>query len=61
MGDALLDAATAAASAAALLPTTREERATWLDRLAAALEADRTGLVALAAEQTHLSEARLDG
>ncbi|MFE4952113.1 aldehyde dehydrogenase (NADP(+)) [Leifsonia sp. NPDC056665] len=52
---------TAAAAAAALLPTTREERAAWLDALAAALERDRAGLVALAAEETHLSEARLDG
>ncbi|MFE4469237.1 aldehyde dehydrogenase (NADP(+)) [Leifsonia sp. NPDC056824] len=51
----------AAAAAAALTPTTREERAVWLDALAAALEGDRDALVALAAEETHLSEARLDG
>ncbi|MEY9850707.1 NADP-dependent aldehyde dehydrogenase [Leifsonia sp. EB41] len=52
---------TAAAAATALLPTTRQERAAWLDALAAALEGDRAALVALAAEETHLSEARLDG
>ncbi|MFB9747771.1 aldehyde dehydrogenase family protein [Leifsonia shinshuensis] len=55
------DAATAAAASAALLPRTREERAGWLDALADALDADRAALVALAAEETHLSEARLDG
>ncbi|QNE34185.1 aldehyde dehydrogenase family protein [Leifsonia shinshuensis] len=54
-------AAAAAAAGAALLPTSREERAAWLDALAAALEDDRAGLVALAAEETHLSQARLDG
>ncbi|MEN2737637.1 aldehyde dehydrogenase family protein [Microbacterium sp. X-17] len=54
-------AAAEAAADAALIPTTREERAAWLDALAAALERDRTALVALAAEETHLSEARLDG
>lgn len=59
MGD--LSAAAAAAADAALLPTTREERAAWLDDLADALEADRAALVALAAEETHLSGVRLDG
>jgi len=54
-------AAAAAAADAALVPTTREERAAWLDALAAALEGDRAALVALAAEETHLAEARLDG
>ena len=56
-----VDAAARAAAAAAAVPTTREERAAWLDALAAALESDRAALVALAAEETHLSEARLDG
>lgn len=59
MGD--VTAAAAAAADAALIPTTREERAAWLDALAAALDGDRAALVALAAEETHLSEARLDG
>ncbi|MDN4596311.1 aldehyde dehydrogenase family protein [Leifsonia virtsii] len=56
-----VEEAVGAAAAAALSPSTREERAGWLERLAAALEADRAELVALAHEETHLSEARLDG
>ncbi|KQR54624.1 aldehyde dehydrogenase [Leifsonia sp. Leaf336] len=56
-----VDAAATAAASAANLPTTRAERAEWLEALADALEADRAALVALAAEETHLSEARLDG
>lgn len=53
--------AVAAAARAFESPTTRAERADWLDALAGALEADRAGLVALAHQETHLSEARLDG
>lgn len=56
-----VDAAARGAVAAALLPTTREERAGWLEALASALETDRSALVALAAEETHLSTTRLDG
>jgi len=56
-----VDAAAQAAARAASTPTTREERAGWLEALAAAIEADRAGLVALARAETHLSEARLDG
>ena len=56
-----VDDAAAAAAAAARAATTREERAGWLEALAAALEADRDGLVGLAADETHLSPARLDG
>ena len=56
-----VDAAAGAAAAAAAVPTAREDRAAWLDALASALESDRRGLVALAAEETHLSETRLDG
>ncbi|WP_431247378.1 aldehyde dehydrogenase (NADP(+)) [Leifsonia xyli] len=56
-----VDAAVTAAAQAARTPTTREERAGWLDALADALEADRAALVDLAHEETHLSPARLDG
>ncbi|MEN0085671.1 MAG: aldehyde dehydrogenase family protein [Leifsonia sp.] len=56
-----VEEAVGAAAAAALSPSTRDERAEWLEGLAAALEADRAELVALAHEETHLSEARLDG
>ncbi|WP_348787818.1 aldehyde dehydrogenase (NADP(+)) [Leifsonia sp. NPDC080035] len=60
MSGAVHDAAVAAA-AAARIPTTREERADWLEALATALEADRDELVRIAGEETHLSPARLDG
>lgn len=56
-----VEEAVAAAAAAALSAATREERAGWLEALAAALEADRAELVALAHAETHLAEARLDG
>lgn len=58
---AAVEAAVAAAVRAAGSPTTREERAGWLEALASALEADRAALVSLAHAETHLSEARLDG
>ncbi|MET3567466.1 NADP-dependent aldehyde dehydrogenase [Leifsonia sp. 563] len=54
------DAAIAAARAAST-PTTRKERAGWLEALADALDGDRTELVRIANEETHLSAARLDG
>ncbi|MFF9562634.1 aldehyde dehydrogenase (NADP(+)) [Leifsonia sp. NPDC014704] len=57
---AVADAAIAAARAAST-PTTREERAGWLEALAAALDDDRAELVRLGNEETHLSVARLDG
>ena len=56
-----VDERVAAAAKAAASPTTREERAGWLDGLAAALEADRSALVGLAHQETHLSPGRLDG
>lgn len=40
---------------------TRAERADWLDAIAAALEANREELVALAGEESHLPDARLNG
>ncbi|WP_295117609.1 aldehyde dehydrogenase family protein [uncultured Leifsonia sp.] len=56
-----VEAAASAAASAALRPTEREERAGRLEALAGTLEADRAALVALAADETHLSGARLDG
>jgi len=56
-----VEAAVAAAARAARTPTTREERAGWLEALADALNADRDALVALAHAETHLSTTRLDG
>lgn len=56
-----VDTAASRAAAASRVPTTREERAGWLEALAATLDEHRAELVALAAEETHLSEARLDG
>ncbi|NUU06599.1 aldehyde dehydrogenase (NADP(+)) [Leifsonia sp. C5G2] len=58
---ATVEEAVGAAARASSSPTTREERAGWLEALASALEADRAELVALAHAETHLSEARLDG
>lgn len=51
----------AAAAAPALAASTPADRARWLEAIAAALEADADGLVALAAEETHLDTARLRG
>lgn len=52
---AATDAAAPAASAS------RARRADWLDALATMLERNREELVAIAAEETHLAAARLDG
>ncbi|WP_223360821.1 aldehyde dehydrogenase family protein [Leifsonia sp. ZF2019] len=57
----VVDTAAVAAAAAMRTGSTRDERAGWLDALADALEADREGLVALAAEETALASSRLDG
>lgn len=56
-----VDAAVRAAAAAGVERSTRAERATWLRALAEALEHHRDELVALAHDETHLSEARLGG
>lgn len=58
---AAVDAAVTAATVASRSVTTRAERAGWLEALALELEADRVELVRIAAEETSLSEARLDG
>ena len=50
-----------AAAAAGVERSTRAERACWLPALADAVELHRDELVALAHDETHLSEARLDG
>ncbi|GAA2063029.1 aldehyde dehydrogenase family protein [Leifsonia soli] len=60
-GDAAVADAAVAAARAAATPSTREQRAGWLDALAAALDDDRAELAGLAHEETHLSPARLDG
>ena len=49
------------AAASGVESTTRNDRARWLDALASAIEADRAELMRIAAAETHLSEARLDG
>lgn len=54
-----IDAASGAARVVAA--ATRSQRAGWLVALATALERDRDGLVDCAAEETHLTTARLDG
>lgn len=56
-----VDAAVRAAAASGLEGTSRAERAGWLRAIADALEANRDELVALAHDETHLSEARLTG
>ena len=56
-----VDAAATRAASSGIESTSREERAAWLEALAAALEADRGELVAIAHRETHLSETRLDG
>ncbi|WP_395244367.1 aldehyde dehydrogenase (NADP(+)) [Agromyces sp. MMS24-K17] len=56
-----VDRAVRAAAAAGVERTTRAERADWLRALADAVEAHRDELVALAHDETHLSEARLGG
>lgn len=56
-----VDAAVAAAAVAARSITTRAERAGWLEALALELEAERAGLVRIAAAETGLAEGRLDG
>lgn len=58
---AAVDAAATAATVAARSVTTRAERAGWLEALALELEADRAELVRIAAAETGLSDARLDG
>ncbi|WP_434056700.1 aldehyde dehydrogenase (NADP(+)) [Leifsonia sp. McL0608] len=60
-GAAGVDAAARAAASSGIESASREERAAWLEALAAALEADRGELVAIAHRETHLSETRLDG
>lgn len=57
----LVNAAVADAAASGLPYTSREDRAVWLEALAAALDGDRSELLAIARIETHLSEARLDG
>ncbi|MFF2051679.1 aldehyde dehydrogenase (NADP(+)) [Leifsonia sp. NPDC058194] len=61
MTDAAVEAAVEAAVIAARSVTTRAERAGWLEALALELDADRAELVRLAAAETGLSTARLDG
>ncbi|MGX5697775.1 aldehyde dehydrogenase (NADP(+)) [Agromyces soli] len=56
-----VDTAVRAAAASGLERTSRAERAGWLRAIADALEAHRDELVALAHDETHLSEARLTG
>ncbi|TAM66616.1 MAG: aldehyde dehydrogenase family protein [Microbacteriaceae bacterium] len=53
--------AVADAAASGFEFTSRAQRSGWLRALAAALEADRGQLLAIARIETHLSEARLDG
>lgn len=54
-----VDAAVTAALGSGLEATSRAERANWLRALADAIEAHREELVAIAAGETHLAEARL--
>lgn len=61
VGEAVVEKAAIAASRASSSPTTRDERAAWLEQLADALERDRAELVRIAENETHLSAARLDG
>jgi NADP-dependent aldehyde dehydrogenase len=56
-----VDAAVRAAAASGVERSTRAERARWLVALAEALELHRDELVAIAHDETHLSEARLAG
>ncbi|MFF1634339.1 aldehyde dehydrogenase family protein [Leifsonia sp. NPDC058248] len=49
------------AAASGLPSTARDDRARWLEALASALETERFELVRIAAAETHLSDARLDG
>lgn len=56
-----VDSAVRAAAASGLDRSSRDERAAWLRAIAGAIEADRAELVALAHQETHLSEARLTG
>ncbi|MFE6256377.1 aldehyde dehydrogenase (NADP(+)) [Agromyces sp. NPDC057865] len=56
-----VDATVRAAAASGVDRTTRTERATWLRALADAVEHHRDELVAIAHDETHLSEARLVG
>ncbi|MFJ3489595.1 aldehyde dehydrogenase (NADP(+)) [Leifsonia aquatica] len=53
--------AAAADAAAPAASASRARRAAWLDALATMLERNREELVAIAAEETHLTAARLDG
>lgn len=56
-----VDLAVRAAAAAGVERSSRADRGTWLRALAAELELHRAELVALAHDETHLSEARLAG
>ena len=56
-----VDIAVRAAAAAGVERSSRGDRAMWLRALAAELELHRAELVALAHDETHLSEARLAG
>ena len=58
---AAVDTAVASAVASGSGAASRDDRAAWLDALAAALEEHRGELVAIAHRETRLSEARLDG
>jgi len=58
---AAVDLAVRAAAAAGVERSSRADRAGWLRALAAELELHRAELVALAHDETHLSEARLAG
>jgi NADP-dependent aldehyde dehydrogenase len=58
---ASVDLAVQAAAGAGVERSTRVDRAGWLRALAAELELHRDELVALAREETHLSESRLRG
>ncbi len=59
--DAAVEAAVSQAVASGVGASSRDERGTWLEALAAALEEHRSELVAIAHRETQLSEARLDG
>ncbi len=61
MRSSQVDTAVRAAAAAGVERSTRAERAMWLPALADAVELHRAELVAVAHDETHLSEARLDG
>ncbi len=56
-----VDRAVREAAASGLDRASRDDRARWLTAIADALEAARDELVAIAREETHLSEARLNG